>query len=404
MVTFTIVAVASAVLAIGAVSVAGVYNLARSEDTKRLEASRQLLSDGIDSHLLLVGKIIDSVGTLESLRPDPREDLTAAVVRVAGANAEYLDAVAVADTAGVVRAVSRAGAVPRSIAQLPFFADGAVSDRARFGWQAGTSDPHTGSLWVIRRLTGTSGGGLVLAARVRVGFMDRLLDEIARATESRSAYIVSREGAFVDAGLTSAAFVVGGLTYTPSIVGTGTGTVTSSDGRFGPMAGYFEDLESAPELGWRVAVLESESAAMTRVRQALLPAGAATLIAALLAVLSTMVFSRRLVAPLTAFERRARDVASGGYIRPMALDRSDEIGRLADAFNEMGVRLNSLQDVSELLASASDPDDVLDAVLSAIGHLLTTSDAAVLLASPDAGPGARPRTARAERHLPDPHG
>jgi serine phosphatase RsbU (regulator of sigma subunit)/HAMP domain-containing protein len=384
MVAFTIVAVVLAVLAIGSVSVAGVYNLARSEDTARLNAYRDLLSDDIDTHVLLVARTIDAVGSLQVLKPDARESLSAALARVASDNAEYLDVLAVTDASGTVRAESRAAALPRTLADLPFFGEAATSERARFGWQTGTGAPRTGSLWVIRRLSGTTGGDLVLAGRVRVGFMDRLLDEIARATESRSAYIVGTDGALVDAGTTSSQYVPGRLVYAPSVPGGKSGAVSANDTRFGPMTGFYQDMDAAPELGWRIAVMESEGAAMMRVRQALLPAGAATVIAALLAVLSTMVFSRRLVAPLTAFERRAREIASGGYVRPMDLDRSDELGRLADAFNEMGVRLNSLQDVAGLLASASDPGDVLDAVLSAIGHLLATSDAAVLLVSPSA--------------------
>ena len=42
------------------------------------------------------------------------------------------------------------------------------------------------------------------------------------------------------------------------------------------------------------------------------------------------------------------------------MDRDDEVGRLADAFNLMALRLNSLQDLSQLLASASELDQVLD--------------------------------------------
>ena len=73
--------------------------------------------------------------------------------------------------------------------------------------------------------------------------------------------------------------------------------------------------------------------------------------AAVLALGVALVFGCRLVAPLREFERRAREVASGGYVHPMTVDRADELGMLAEAFNDMGVRLNSLQDMSQLLAS-----------------------------------------------------
>jgi sigma-B regulation protein RsbU (phosphoserine phosphatase) len=383
MVVFTIIAVTLTVLSIGIVSVAGVYNLARSEDTARLSAYRQLLADDTNSHLLIVARTVDAIGSVQALRPDPRESLSAALARTAAANAEYLEALAVTDSSGTVLAVSRSGAIASPLSQYAFFPRGARSDRAWFAWQAGSGVPRTGALWVMRRFANANGENAVLVGKVRVGFMDRLLDEIARATESRSAYIVADDGSLIDEGVTSAPYGGSQLVFSPSGAA-GVGDASGTDARYGAMSGFYQDLNAAPELGWRVAVLESESAAMLRAREALLPAGGATLIAAMLAVLSTMVFSRRLVAPLSVFEQRAREVASGGFVRHMELDRSDELGRLADAFNEMGVRINSLQEVARLLAGASDPDEVLDAVLSAIGHLLSTSDSAVLLASGDA--------------------
>jgi GAF domain-containing protein len=99
----------------------------------------------------------------------------------------------------------------------------------------------------------------------------------------------------------------------------------------------------------------------------------------LVALLGVYAFSVRLVAPLRAFERRARDVAAGGYVRPLAVDRNDEVGQLADAFNEIGVRVNSLQETARLLATAADPDEALDAILSAASHILHTGMSAVLL-------------------------
>jgi GAF domain-containing protein len=95
-------------------------------------------------------------------------------------------------------------------------------------------------------------------------------------------------------------------------------------------------------------------------------------------------YSRRVLAPLTVFEQRARDVAAGGYVRPLRIVRDDEMGRVAEAFNDVGVRLNALQDMAQLLASASSLDDELDSVLNAIGRIFGTGDCAVLLSDASA--------------------
>jgi GAF domain-containing protein len=379
MIAFTITAVAVAVLTVGVISVLGVYNLVRDEDRSRLAAYRQLLADDVQGHLAIVERIVESVGTVEALRPDSKETLPRALARVADANAEYLDALALCDASGTVKAQSASGAFPADLSVLSCFAEGSTKDHAWFAWEAG-EESRPGVLWVMRRTGGVAGAGLVLVGRVRTGFMIRLLNEIASGTDSRSCYIVTRGGAIVGTGLSSVELAPSNLGLTPSTGGEPFGSAAYRDEGFGVMNGFFEDIPVAPELKWRVVVLESEREAMARARAALMPAGVAALVAAAIAAGLALVFAGRLVAPLRVFERRARDIASGGYVRPVNIDRSDELGRLADAFNEMGVRLNSLQNMAQLLAGASDPDEVMEAVLSAASHLLGTADVAVLLA------------------------
>jgi len=384
MVVFTIAAVALAVVTIGAASISGVLDLARREDLSRLQAYRQLLADDITGHLMLARRIVDSLGSLESLRPDPKEPLPRALARVAVDNAEYVDALVLADGDGRVVAVSRSGVVGASVASAPAFRLGASRTGSHFEWRQGLA-PGKGELWIAKRLEGPAGTGMILLARVRTGFITRLLDEIALGTVSRTALVVSEAGATVDVGLTSVVTTASAVTFAAPTGGQTFGTATMAHASYGRMTGFYQDVTAVPELGWRVVVLESDSEAMQRARDALVPAGVATGVAAILAFLSAAVFARRLTAPLTALERHARDIASGGYVRPLPVERTDEVGRLADAFNDMGVRLNSLQDVAQLLASAGDSREVLDAVLSAISHILGTGDAAVLIAETDAG-------------------
>lgn len=392
-ITFTILAVALAVLAIGSVSVAGVYNLALTEDASRLGAYRQLLADDISSHLLIVSRTLDGLSASTGLRGQP-ESISAELARSAKANADYVDVLAVTDATGVVVASSKAGVLPSSLSGIPGLAALGAARSARFA-HAGLDAPvGVRGLWVGCAL----GDGRTLVARARTDFLGRLLDEVTRsAAESRSAYVVGTRGELVAAGKGSALYEPGALSFEPEATGARTGIASLRDHRSAAI-GFYQDLGAATELGWRVVVTESRSVALRRVGAALLPAGAATLIAALLGVLSAFVFARRLVSPLTTFQRRAREVASGAYVRPLVIDRDDELGSLADAFNEMGVRLNSLQDVARLLASASNAADVMDAVLSAIGHLIGTGDAAVMLVSSD---GSQLELARA-RGVPAP--
>ncbi|MDO8915606.1 MAG: SpoIIE family protein phosphatase [Coriobacteriia bacterium] len=381
MIAFTMIAVATAVVTIGGVSVAGVYNLTRSEDSARLRTYRQLLADDVTARLAIVEHVVDAVDSVEVLRPGPGEPLSRALARFQQANAEYIDLVVLADASGSVQAVSRAGVVGESVERLRAFREGGAKGQPWFSWEP-AADPRTGVLWVVRRIDSGPQVGLVLLASVRLQVITGLLGEIALGTPSRTAAIMSRNGDIITSGLSISDLRISEPVFATEKGAESLGTVRWSDPEYGDLNGFYRDLVTVPELGWRVVVLESEQDAMARARAALLPAGFATIVAALVALMSAVVFSRRLVAPLADFERRARDIASGGYVRPMLVDRTDEVGRLADAFNEMGVRLNSLQDVAQLLASAADPDEVLEAVLGAIGHLLGTSDAAVLLAEP----------------------
>jgi len=99
------------------------------------------------------------------------------------------------------------------------------------------------------------------------------------------------------------------------------------------------------------------------------------------------------VHPLKELERTARQAAAGSYVRQLPADRDDEIGRVAEAFNALALRLNALHDLSQLLASTSQLDQVLDGVLSAMGHIVGPGAAAVYLLE-DAGTVLRPARTR----------
>ena len=83
-------------------------------------------------------------------------------------------------------------------------------------------------------------------------------------------------------------------------------------------------------------------------------------------------------------EATAYRAANGAFVRPIPSDTDDEIGQVADAFNAVALRLNALHDLSQLLASASQLEQVLDGILSAMGHIVGPGVAAIYLLDDDA--------------------
>ncbi|HEX9092793.1 MAG TPA: GAF domain-containing protein, partial [Coriobacteriia bacterium] len=379
---FTAVAVTTAVLLIGFISLWGVYTTVLGEDTSRIQTYRQLLADGVDTRLNIVARAIEPVTTYDAIRARGKETPAAALSRAMVAHAEYFDAAVLAEPVGRVLATSSADA-PATLEGRSWYARAVEPGTPQFAFEPGEAG-QAGRLWVVHPVDGAPAPGMILAARVRTGFIDVLLDEVVTGEAQRAALIVDGAGAPVRVSTHNMPVDLRDVSYESSPGRTdGRAVAVQPDGdRY---SGFYDQVGAAPELEWRVVVLEPERMTLGKARQALLPAAAATVVACALAVLFALAYGRRMVAPLSAFERRAREIASGGYVRPMTVQGEDEIGRLADAFNAMGVRLNSLQDMAQLLASASDLDEVLDSVLSATGHLLGTSDSAILLADEESG-------------------
>jgi HAMP domain-containing protein len=103
------------------------------------------------------------------------------------------------------------------------------------------------------------------------------------------------------------------------------------------------------------------------------------MIGGLFGIAAALVVSRRLVGPLKRLEETAYRAANGSYVKPIPADTDDEIGQVADAFNAVALRLNALHDLSQLLASASQLDQVLDGILSAMRHIVGPGVAAIYL-------------------------
>lgn len=365
------------VAAIGAMGVYGVYSLTRSEDAERLTGYRQLLVDDLTSRLTVADRVTDSAAAGEASRTGDVPGMTAVLERAQVVNAEHFDLFLVARSTGEVIAAYPADAAVPALAGTPYFPKVIRLGETKFGWQPPGAGQPSGRLWTASRVPGPDGA--VVLGRLRADFVHLVVRDSEPTGTVTYSFIADASGRPVSVGAQKPPLKTDRVTFLPDAAGARQGQVSATDPVMGMVRGYYAEIPGVLGLGWRVVIAEPASQTLMRARDALWPAAVAAVAAVLVALLAVYGFSVRLVAPLRAFERRARDVAAGGYVRPLAVDRNDEVGRLADAFNEIGVRVNSLQETARLLATAADPEEALDAILSAASHILHTGMSAVLL-------------------------
>jgi GAF domain-containing protein len=368
----TFLAVVTAAVLLAIIAVLGVYRLTLAEDASRVQAYRQVLVDDVDGRLATLDRAVASLASDPATKTGP--DGGAVFAHSSGSDTSYFSQLALVDVAGrtLASSVPATPDVPSAVAAM------VVSSRPEhtsLAWLPGEGGATSG-LWLVRGAT-VGGGRRAIVGLARDAYLAEAVNRLPLSALSVYAFLVDATGRPVDGTAERVPFDLGVTTF-GSLAASGPVTVDSPS--LGVLQGSSGTVGPATGLNWHVVVLDSQSASMARARDALAPAGLAMLAVVLVAVLFALLVSRRLISPLRLFERTAREVASGGYIRPVPVDRDDEIGRMAEAFNEMGVRLNSLQDMAHLLASAANMDDSLDAVLEALGRILGTGDAAVLLA------------------------
>ena len=114
------------------------------------------------------------------------------------------------------------------------------------------------------------------------------------------------------------------------------------------------------------------AAAMQRVRAPLRTLALVVLVFALLAVLIAVMIGRAFVKPVVALTDAVEDIARGDYSRRVEMNRGDEIGRLAVAFDKMADEVQSSAENRELLVEASElfaESIVDDSTLNALTQL-----------------------------------
>ncbi len=384
--TFAIItafALAAAVLAL-----LGVSRMASQESSARLSAYRQIVNDAVTQRLTTIDRLVDAValaGTVTTANPDA---VTRQTTQLQARNSELFDAIVVADTHGKVVSEVPPVIVPANVSQSSFFAVVGPSDPTRFVWQPGTAGAPERA-WMIHGVRGVKGQRYVLLARLDTGFLNDLVNATSSHQDGRAAVILDSAGRQVAVGKSGPRLDLS--SFHPTTRQTA-GELQVPQPQLGIMQGVFSNVPAGSEPFMRIVVAEPQSLAWERSGGALIPAGVAIFLGALVFSLMATVFARRIGDPIREFDARARDVSAGAYVRPFVVEREDEIGTLATAFNTMASRINMLQDVSQLLASSSEADHVLDGIISATAHLLRTGSVAVFLADED---GRRLTLARA---------
>jgi serine phosphatase RsbU (regulator of sigma subunit)/HAMP domain-containing protein len=373
--TFTIITTFALVAAV--LALLGVSRMARQESQARLAAYDQIVVDAVGQRLGTADRLVDSVVGLlagnkapESIRPE--------VLRLASANNELFDLIAIVDTNGRVRVSVPNGILGATVAGQTFFKPVTPEGGTLFVWQSARG--ATGArVWMLHPVTGADGKLKgVLIARLHVGFLKDLVNATSSRVDARAALVLDPKGQLIERGSAGPAIDLRSASFVPTSKGRGDVQVAQPD--LGLMRGIYTDVMSGPDALMRVVVAEPDSLVFERSGGALIPAGIVIFLGALVFAVAAAFFARRTTEPIREFEARARDVSAGAYVRPLVVDRDDEIGAMATAFNTMANRINMLQDVSQLLASSSETEHVLDGIISATAHLLRTGSVAVFLA------------------------
>ncbi|PKQ37194.1 MAG: hypothetical protein CVT59_09045 [Actinobacteria bacterium HGW-Actinobacteria-1] len=372
----------------------GVYSMALREETARQRAQSDLVVRDVSSRLLASYRVLRTLADRDVIRGVDDRAVGRALASAYVENAEYLRGIALVDLDGTARI-----AYPAT-SQLPpdeLVRSADLTQGVAYLWVDATDDAP-GALWVVVPTRRADGHDAVLVGVARTGFIDEALKQVSFSEKRPTALVADDKSRSVFTAGDPQAYLDSSITFEPSLEDASLGSVliTSAEGQ--RFTGVFATIPGLPGLDWRVLVAERESVVAAETWQALRPAvlawGASSSLAMLLALVSVTFLSR----PLRLLDERARAAASGVMLEPLPVKRNDEIGRLIASFNSVVLRLNGMHDISQLLASASDIDEVLDRILVSLSHILGARDVDILLLEDD---GASLRLARASGSVVD---
>jgi GAF domain-containing protein len=365
-------------LIVGAVTVAAAFIAAvisTSGLTSETWQNRDLrviqgVEDAVESHLGII------TAALEQATSQTRETelLTQRLAVFHEGNQSSVERVILANQRGIViNAIPDSPDAPKTVRREPAFLN-ALAGGAGFI----TRPAHDGKpweLWFTRTVIDAEGEPLLVLMQFDTSFLETILRDSAQELTRRT--IVLMEGPEVVASssettptwISSARWTVEGPQW-------GGLTVTGPQGNI--LEGHYNDI-GLEGTAWRAVVFAPRSEQTLDVMRTVTPPVFVMLVGGAIALLVSWAVALRVARPLRDLERAALSAAAGSYVRPLSTDRDDEIGRVSEAFNAVAVRLNALHDLSQLLASASRLDQVLDGILAAVDHLVGPGASAVYL-------------------------
>jgi GAF domain-containing protein len=375
--TFVLAMVAVSIVSLSAL--VGVYDLANSQVSARHQAYLQTLVGDIALRLDPAGRLVTRSLSV-AVDTGTGEISRAALASQFDMSVEYVDQLLLARRDGTVVSGYPTFQAPNSVAGHPALSTATTESPVYyFERLEGSGDTR---LWVA--LAAKSDEDLVLLARVRSGFLRPVVDRFADPAIDRWVLLADQNGEIVIGSVGASQLVVESVVLKDED-GPGRGTVSAVASDDSVVWGAFVDIEDYPGLPWRAIIVEPRSGVIMATVLALTPAVLALVASGVITLVLVGVFARRLVSPLTHLEERAREAVTGAYVRPLQSERTDEVGRLAAAFNAIALRLNALHDLSQLLASSSRLDQVLDGIMSAMGHIVGTATVAVFLVDEHSG-------------------
>ena len=371
-------------LTAGSVALVGASRLAASEAAAQDQATLQNVEDQIVQRLSTAETMASRVSAIVASSADHAE-LDARIAPVFDSGNGLVDEIIVSTRSGGV-----VTAYPSAIETRAVTGNGAF--KAALSGSTGfyrDKSAGTSGFWLSRAAASPRGAQLIILLRLDLGSMRTAVQQM-RVLRQRSLVVLDDTVPIIRAG--------GGQPPDVSAAkwkssGPSGGLITVATSDRGRLTGLYHDVQGIEGVAWRIVVLEPASITFTDAVNAVTPSIAVILIGGLVAVFAAVVMSRRLVEPLRALEVAAYRAATGSYVKQIDSTRDDEIGQVADAFNAVALRLNALHDLSHLLASASQLDQVLDGILSAMGHIVGPGVAAIYLLD-DTGRWLVPAAAR----------